>query len=1589
MHFDKPLVKHDVGEMKARPIQGIERKMEQNLSNSGAKPLKEYSRRMKSLSPDIYASGNRDFVGKSSNILKQIRYEKNKSGRLDTSELDSLLKLKQQLIDGDHQRNSPVKGFIQHISVDPIMLCLWTRSSIKVFHDICVTDTVYWDATGHVVQSKLTNKKLFYYELTVRNPQTNSVSLPVASMVSSTHNQPAIQYWMSLFRNHEKQIYGINNLSQPIQINSDRALTFVITALQVFNGETLLKFLKRSWRIIHGEAMEDDLQLTIVHTCSFHLMRNGREIAKNCYGSKGPRSNAMWMISLLLNASDLKEMDTIFAMIVNITSSKKVDKKLKENVAVMNKKIENFRSTLTQKEMKTVLGDTTTTQVENEFKKEDATSEEQTLMLSPKSPFKKHYFDIWKRLTKSVRDNDSVATSNSLFCQNFASKLLTQLMPTAPLWSGFLLGDLSRHGTAKLYKDYKEFQLRNPKYNYNAASTMKPIDRTTGVSEKRMSVLYHSQLENKKSCRLDDFVNLLYEDLQGMNRVFSDAVLAKNAARKRNKEVITEKWEKSRNLKKEKRSYQKGSGKKATLTVTKLWGKAKNAKAVKRADKEIKNLKAHTEKQKKEVKKPVTGSSKGCSSSKPEKTLLHTENANIEGNVGERNIEGNVGERKDDEGVAKNITIEDNNSCSKPLLREGNTKNDEEKKSILSVKYACATCEVKSERMKMLQCTHCLKWWHPVCVSLSLTLSLKQDNIFCRQCIVEIYREFGNWISFNDKKRSLKSVCQDWNHRFTSPIPSYTAYEKISSSSTDIQYEIRNANRGFENKKSNCWANSILQLLFITALKGCLASTSGVLGHILYQMFVNMELQVGTPMSLVDLEQVTKECGVEMSLRMHQDIDDFLKAVINKLKEDQQVGEQVEKLFVTSLLSINRCLVCGEIQSHMSEEYSVNIPVENLGRKAVSLSSVLWFYLTSEVSKGSMICTNCGDKPLHHCVKLTKFLPDFLFIMLQRNNYDFELKTTTVAATKIEVDVLIDFKHTSLHDLGGSGQMYELIGAITRVGSANVDFGHYVAYVFCKDKVAMIDDAALRYLDKADLLNSSKFQRQVYVFLYRKCSKDSVIGADEERGDEEKFWHLNLKDSNYVKELLSCQKDIEVGCVRLSSLKSLAPTKWLHSEVMDAAFDVIAADSDIVASLSFTVMQSRENWNAVYAQISQRINKDTNIVIVPIHAESHWYAIICYLEERVIVLMDSLYVRKKVFVFEDFCKVLSIICKVKRMELRVDDWMLLQPTATNRQTDGFNCGVYAILNALYLSRGYEDDEAFRHLSEIRQWLVYKIAKYETNVPKHRNLNIVFEDSPTLTIQHSKILQIPARSNSAETVFTGIRSIIKKHANSEAAKEKEDENNLCNENEQNNNSNIIIQSETFSTTDECDSDSPKSMELYIGTYKPLNDFIKNNFEMVRKLVTAENYVLQSERLAMLKYFKSEKEFIFKAKEELAIISQHFPEFGELGNYSVCIEFGPLVYFRKRDEDDIFDAASGTHQWPINIRSLTGRGNMALYVLLPEVLTAFVMESYELDYKYASLKMYGNKMPTTHHEDMLENVSPSFFNNSILLNLYFKC
>lgn len=131
-----------------------------------------------------------------------------------------------------------------------------------------------------------------------------------------------------------------------------------------------------------------------------------------------------------------------------------------------------------------------------------------------------------------------------MYSKNFFRKIF---LPTNPVWSCLLLGDPSIHDlkTAVSYVEYKEIRNKNPPWQHTTDDNFS--NRTTGVSEQRMGVLYNCVLGGKRSLRMDDFVSTLYKTFIGRQRAFVNSVTSAVASGKaRRTRVITEYWEKKR-----------------------------------------------------------------------------------------------------------------------------------------------------------------------------------------------------------------------------------------------------------------------------------------------------------------------------------------------------------------------------------------------------------------------------------------------------------------------------------------------------------------------------------------------------------------------------------------------------------------------------------------------------------------------------------------------------------------------------------------------------------------------------------------------------------------------------------------------------------------------------------------------------------------------------------------------------------------------------------------------------------------------------------------------------------------------------------
>lgn len=120
------------------------------------------------------------------------------------------------------------------------------------------------------------------------NVRKGRPSLPITSMLSESHGTMDIVHWMNCFIEKYKQAYDFSNpfRKTPI-VHSDRALVFLLAGIQIFNNdETMDPYIERCWRIVQRTASKRDLEITVIHACLGHFMKNVKRNASKDLAKK-------------------------------------------------------------------------------------------------------------------------------------------------------------------------------------------------------------------------------------------------------------------------------------------------------------------------------------------------------------------------------------------------------------------------------------------------------------------------------------------------------------------------------------------------------------------------------------------------------------------------------------------------------------------------------------------------------------------------------------------------------------------------------------------------------------------------------------------------------------------------------------------------------------------------------------------------------------------------------------------------------------------------------------------------------------------------------------------------------------------------------------------------------------------------------------------------------------------------------------------------------------------------------------------------------------------------------------------------------
>ena len=160
----------------------------------------------------------------------------------------------------------------------------------------------------------------------------------------------------------------------------------------------------------------------------------------------------------------------------------------------------------------------------------------------------------------------------------------------------------------------------------------------------------------------------------------------------------------------------------------------------------------------------------------------------------------------------------------------------------------------------------------------------------------------------------MEILLQDWNTSGELSLQSFVLVddEKLKT----FKDTIKPSQRGFLNTQSICWANCALQILLATPFQMVLNETTSRIRVLLRNIFQEM-LKISTePLSISSQRVITDACGIKMSRRIHQDIDEFIKRLLHKLMDDDGTGKQVRDIFQINCINLSRCLKCSEMQGN-------------------------------------------------------------------------------------------------------------------------------------------------------------------------------------------------------------------------------------------------------------------------------------------------------------------------------------------------------------------------------------------------------------------------------------------------------------------------------------------------------------------------------------------------------------------------------------------------------------------------------------------------------------------------------------------------
>lgn len=420
-------------------------------------------------------------------VLKKISSEFRKSTRLHNDVVMELMLTQSIMKELGTSTTLTKAGYIQHLQVDPFGVHLYTDASIRILVAHLKENppvTLHLDATGGVV-SKLPNqpKRVLYYALVFPGKGKDKPPLPVSELLSNEHSVPTLSFWLmeTLRKVSRCTVHKIR------QVETDYSWALINSVLLAFNKESVTTYLIRAHTIIRKQMGKKELDsFTVLHLCSAHILKavcNGFGRRTN---DKGLQQYATYCFAALINCTNMAEALDIFLYMCVVFKAKKESPYVTRAKKYLDRLIKSVKHTEVN--------------IEQDIQREALEVEKKTCSksLMGNSPFNAEFMAVLEQAHSKLQLEEDTSGENLYFCPGVIDSLFANYMGIFPLWSGILLGSLSR---------------------YSADSDLQQIPTKTRETNCHVEMWFwlvkHNILQKKKFLRPATFIHKMYGSLQG------------------------------------------------------------------------------------------------------------------------------------------------------------------------------------------------------------------------------------------------------------------------------------------------------------------------------------------------------------------------------------------------------------------------------------------------------------------------------------------------------------------------------------------------------------------------------------------------------------------------------------------------------------------------------------------------------------------------------------------------------------------------------------------------------------------------------------------------------------------------------------------------------------------------------------------------------------------------------------------------------------------------------------------------------------------------------------------------------------------